>query len=110
MPQATVIITPRFQYNIRGLFMSFSDVETGSNWSILFDVTENMNTFLRHIMAAIAHVLTYISNHASGDGAATASTYKRVVKGTFLPSILLPVSIMLPCLESIHCYLSSIVS
>lgn len=57
-PQATVSLSPSFVYNIRDLYMSFSDAQ-GNKWSALFDSAEVMTTILRAIVASMAHIATH---------------------------------------------------
>ena len=55
IPQATVILTAKFPFNIRDLYISFGDAQ-GNKWSILFENADIMHTFLRHLMAIISHL------------------------------------------------------
>ncbi len=55
LPQATVILTAKFPFNIRDLYISFVDAQS-NKWSILFDNADIMHTFLRHLMAIISHL------------------------------------------------------
>jgi hypothetical protein len=58
VPQATVAITADFAYNIRDTYMSFPD-SLGNSWSILFDSADVMATFLRALVATVAHVACF---------------------------------------------------
>lgn len=62
---ATSTIVPQFRYNIRDLYFSFTDISTGSSWSILFDQTDIMSTFVRGVATAIAFVCTHIGVDAT---------------------------------------------
>ena len=62
---ATSTIVPQFRYNIRDLYFSFSDISSGSSWSVLFDQTEAMNTFVRAVATTIAFVCTHVGVDSS---------------------------------------------
>lgn len=55
IPQATIILTAKFPFNIRDLYISFVDGQ-GNKWSVLFDSADTMHMFLRHLMAIISHL------------------------------------------------------
>lgn len=55
MPQATAPITSSFKYNLRDLYVSFSD-QQGNNFSALFDTVPTLNNFVRYLMAVVCHV------------------------------------------------------
>jgi hypothetical protein len=63
VPQATSPISGTFSYNLRDLYVSFTDA-TRNNWSILFDSVDTVTTFTRAIMCIMCHVRC----HAPGDG------------------------------------------
>jgi hypothetical protein len=60
-PQASALISPTFNYNLRDLYVSFSDTG-GNNWSILFDQVEVMTTFVRTLVATMCHIRCHLSN------------------------------------------------
>lgn len=69
---ATSTIVPQFRYNIRDLYFSFTDISSGSSWSILFDQIEAMTTFVRSIATAVA----FVCSHAGGDLAQSQKVVK----------------------------------
>jgi len=72
-PQATVPLSSSFAYNVRDLYMSFADGQ-GSNWSILFDAQETMMSFLRVVVACVAHVSMHTDCNAQVKGTLSSSS------------------------------------
>lgn len=62
-PQATSPIGGSFTYNLRDLYVSFTDA-TRNNWSILFDNADTLTTFTKSMMAILCHVKC----HAPAEG------------------------------------------
>lgn len=63
-PQAIAPITSSFAYNIRDLYMSFTDAQ-GTNWSVLFDTSDALTSFAKAIIATIAHTLHHSNTSIS---------------------------------------------
>jgi hypothetical protein len=53
-----VPITADFNYNIRDTYMSFPDAQ-GNSWSMMFESNEVMETYLKAVVAARAHVTCF---------------------------------------------------
>jgi hypothetical protein len=55
VPQATVPLSSSFTFNVRDLYMSFTDSQN-NQWSVLFDQVDTMTSFLKILTVAVAHI------------------------------------------------------
>ncbi|RYG95414.1 hypothetical protein EON65_56015, partial [archaeon] len=69
-PQALVPIGGNFDYTLRDTYMSFTDKRPDTNvqtsWSLLFDTTDTMRTFLTALNFIISHILSHSETTEGG--------------------------------------------
>ncbi len=68
VPQVVIPISPKWQYSLQNMYVSFTDPANGNAWSILFDNVEVLCNFQRILMSIQAHIASHFDSISNPSG------------------------------------------